>query len=308
MLYPLNDDPLVSDDPGRDPQEAAFLQSVIENPDDDAPRLIFADWLEEQGLADKAAFVRLEVEFSRLPKSSGRFGELRDELWRLDEVIGGGTGGRWGWAFIRPGRLLNCGEAESKDRTLRFAYECPNRWADLTPLPQTNERFCNECQKNVHFCASKDEAEAHAVQGHCIAIGSLLALAIKKEYGPEPSPAKESPAKAEAAAPDDLSANDSVAVGWVDTLGILDLPRSPYQLWAEELFARHPSAAKRWWQFFLTWPPRTPSERVWAACFFPAPSSRWSASSAPARRTSCVPSPRGWACPTAASSPARRSY
>jgi uncharacterized protein (TIGR02996 family) len=27
----------------------AFLQAIIERPDDDAPRLIYADWLDERG-------------------------------------------------------------------------------------------------------------------------------------------------------------------------------------------------------------------------------------------------------------------
>ena len=31
------------------PHDEAFLQAIRENPDDDAPRLIYADWLEERG-------------------------------------------------------------------------------------------------------------------------------------------------------------------------------------------------------------------------------------------------------------------
>ena len=33
----------------------AFLQSILENPDDDAPRLIYADYLEERGIELVAA-------------------------------------------------------------------------------------------------------------------------------------------------------------------------------------------------------------------------------------------------------------
>jgi uncharacterized protein (TIGR02996 family) len=33
-------------------QEKAFLQAIIENPDDDAPRLIYADWLDENGQSE----------------------------------------------------------------------------------------------------------------------------------------------------------------------------------------------------------------------------------------------------------------
>jgi uncharacterized protein (TIGR02996 family) len=32
-----------------DAHEAGFLADIRANPDDDAPRLIYADWLEEQG-------------------------------------------------------------------------------------------------------------------------------------------------------------------------------------------------------------------------------------------------------------------
>ena len=244
MFYFSYADPLVPADPGLDPQEAAFLRGVSEDPDDDAPRLIFADWLDEHGRADKAAFVRLEVELSRLPQSSERYDSLRDELLRLD----GRIDGQWTWAFIRPARLLNCGQSKTGDRVVRFAYRCPNRWADLSPLPQANERYCSQCEKSVYFCASKDEAEAHAVEGHCIAIGSLLALAIKKQYGP-PVPPETLPAAAPPVPDDDDFEMGEVDVSYGIT-GMPYLPPSPYELWAQELFARHPERAKRWWQFW----------------------------------------------------------
>lgn len=40
--------------------ETAFLKAIIENPTDDAPRLIYADWLEERGDAEQAEFIRLQ--------------------------------------------------------------------------------------------------------------------------------------------------------------------------------------------------------------------------------------------------------
>jgi uncharacterized protein (TIGR02996 family) len=39
--------------------DKAFLQDVIEHPDDDAPRLVFADFLEEDGRADSLAWAEL---------------------------------------------------------------------------------------------------------------------------------------------------------------------------------------------------------------------------------------------------------
>src|SRR5262245_23559159 len=45
--------------------ETAFLRAVAENPDDDLPRLVYADWPEEQGneeSANRGAFIRAQVE------------------------------------------------------------------------------------------------------------------------------------------------------------------------------------------------------------------------------------------------------
>jgi uncharacterized protein (TIGR02996 family) len=44
-----------------------FLEDIIAHPDDDAPRLIFADWLEEQGDGARAEFIRSQIERARLP-------------------------------------------------------------------------------------------------------------------------------------------------------------------------------------------------------------------------------------------------
>ena len=38
----------------------AFIRKILANPDDDGPRLVFSDWLEEEGEADYAKFIRLQ--------------------------------------------------------------------------------------------------------------------------------------------------------------------------------------------------------------------------------------------------------
>jgi uncharacterized protein (TIGR02996 family) len=37
-----------------------FLQSILDHPDDDAPRLVYADWLEERGETARAELIRLQ--------------------------------------------------------------------------------------------------------------------------------------------------------------------------------------------------------------------------------------------------------
>jgi uncharacterized protein (TIGR02996 family) len=43
-----------------------FLEAIREAPDDDAPRLIYADWLDEHGEHDRAAFIRAQVRLAAL--------------------------------------------------------------------------------------------------------------------------------------------------------------------------------------------------------------------------------------------------
>lgn len=51
----------------------AFLQAIAAAPDDDTPRLVFADWLDEHDRPDRAEFIRAEVAIARTtPGQAGR--------------------------------------------------------------------------------------------------------------------------------------------------------------------------------------------------------------------------------------------
>lgn len=54
----------------------ALVRAVFHNPDDDTPRLIFADWLEENGQADRAALIRYQCEQARYKPNAKRYAEL----------------------------------------------------------------------------------------------------------------------------------------------------------------------------------------------------------------------------------------
>lgn len=43
----------------------AILTAIRENPDDDTPRLVYADWLEEHGEPERAELVRVQVEIAK---------------------------------------------------------------------------------------------------------------------------------------------------------------------------------------------------------------------------------------------------
>jgi uncharacterized protein (TIGR02996 family) len=46
--------------------EEAFLAAIKDEPDEDAHRLVFADWLDEYGQPERAEFLRLQVEQARI--------------------------------------------------------------------------------------------------------------------------------------------------------------------------------------------------------------------------------------------------
>ena len=80
--------------PAAGPRSAAeaFLRDIMEHPDDDAPRLIFADFLQDQpdaAVSARGDFVRAQVQRSRLTPGEPRYVELQEreeELLRRHEV------------------------------------------------------------------------------------------------------------------------------------------------------------------------------------------------------------------------------
>src|SRR3954447_13453031 len=56
-----------------------LLEAILENPADEANRLVLADWLEDHGDADsleRARLLRLQVERDRLQRAGGRGPQL----------------------------------------------------------------------------------------------------------------------------------------------------------------------------------------------------------------------------------------
>ena len=40
----------------------AFLKAILDDPDNDALRLVYADWLDEHGEPERAEFIRVQIE------------------------------------------------------------------------------------------------------------------------------------------------------------------------------------------------------------------------------------------------------
>ena len=59
------------------PELNALLKRCRETPADDMPRLVLADWLDENGDADRAAFIRVQIALSHPSADGGRHRELK---------------------------------------------------------------------------------------------------------------------------------------------------------------------------------------------------------------------------------------
>jgi uncharacterized protein (TIGR02996 family) len=65
------------------PEDKGLYQTILDNPDDDTPRLVYADWLEEHGDSLQAQFIRADCELARLPRRDPR----RDEAWKRQHAL-----------------------------------------------------------------------------------------------------------------------------------------------------------------------------------------------------------------------------
>jgi uncharacterized protein (TIGR02996 family) len=86
----------------------AFLAAIIEDPDDDTPRLVYADWLEENGNSERAEFIRLQCRLATLDRYAQ---ERRPLVKREQEMLQ-----RFGKHWLRQDRLSDWIDPDSLDR------------------------------------------------------------------------------------------------------------------------------------------------------------------------------------------------
>src|SRR4051795_10357418 len=80
-------------------RQDALLQAILDEPDDDAPRLIYADWLEERG-DPRAEFIRAQCALAQLPADD----ERRPDLEACEARLLAGHGKGWAGPIRRRAR------------------------------------------------------------------------------------------------------------------------------------------------------------------------------------------------------------
>lgn len=92
-------------------------------------------------------------------------------------------------AFARTGDWLavvshlnveNCYEIPQRGRQLqtisiKFDLQCDRKWEELEPTDDVFQRYCDSCDKTVHYCGTILEAREHAKARNCIAVDSGIA-------------------------------------------------------------------------------------------------------------------------------------
>src|SRR5437764_15057442 len=62
----------------------AYLDAITAHPDDDTPRLAYADWLDGQGDSDRAEFIRCQCDFGMLNEDDPDWKRTKK---RIDELL-----------------------------------------------------------------------------------------------------------------------------------------------------------------------------------------------------------------------------
>jgi uncharacterized protein (TIGR02996 family) len=137
--------------------DRAFMQAILASPEDDAPRLVYADWLEERGESQRGEFLRADVTLAKLSKGDGGYAKVRTR-WRALR------------AQIDPNWLVLVARQPIENCSLRFEFECPRKWEKLRTTEDDAVRFCDACEQNVYYCRDIRDAQRHAWQGHCVAV------------------------------------------------------------------------------------------------------------------------------------------
>jgi uncharacterized protein (TIGR02996 family) len=143
-------------------QDEAFLADIIAHPEDNNLRLIYADWLEEQG-DPRADYLRKDVEFHRLAPGDRRRQRLRAALVLVSHR-----------SKIDPGWVIALDTPLIENCDVSFQFECPKRWTELERTEDPAVRSCEVCKKSVYYCHSLHEAAGRARRGECVAVDSHL--------------------------------------------------------------------------------------------------------------------------------------
>jgi len=64
--------------------ESALLAAIIAHPDEDTPRLAYADWLDEHDQPERAEMIRVQCTYTAISPTQREYPDLQEGLWRTN--------------------------------------------------------------------------------------------------------------------------------------------------------------------------------------------------------------------------------
>jgi uncharacterized protein (TIGR02996 family) len=142
------------------PDDAEFIAQILACPGDDGPRLVYADWLDEQGDV-RGHWLRMTCELAHLPEGSTRRPLLQRQI-RLLAIK------------IDPDWRASVSRAPIENCRAEFSFECPKQWEQIQKTDDARIRTCESCGRDVFFCDTISQAHQLASRGECVALDSRI--------------------------------------------------------------------------------------------------------------------------------------
>ena len=135
----------------------ALLAAILADPADDTARLVYADWLAENGDPDRGEFIRIEIELARTPPADEDDERRRKELFDRRAVLLKQHRAAWLAPFLPHARdsSFDRGFVSALDVPAHAFLEHAPRWFTIAPLHRV--RFTT--------CSALDAGFYHRVEG-----------------------------------------------------------------------------------------------------------------------------------------------
>lgn len=165
-------------------KEHVFIREIFYEPEDYSARMIYADWLEEHQDI-RAELLRMDLELQQSDVTDERRQAIQrrrqklltkvDSVWTsllaMSAIEKCPAAKQAQLEAFKANQDIEDDEGNSESEELEFRFRCPKRWENLTPTDENQQvRFCNECQRSVHYCYDIQTARTHAERGDCVAL------------------------------------------------------------------------------------------------------------------------------------------
>ena len=150
-----------------DPKEEKLLADITCG--DAESRMVYADWLEENGDARRAELLRLQealavvddhVQRAELVRRLRHIATLVDAEWRMR---------------VARAPVEGC----------RIQVPCNQQWSECEETGHVEIRQCDQCKQQVFYCTSVAEARKHAWNGRRVAV-DITSERVPRDLEPPP--------------------------------------------------------------------------------------------------------------------------